>query len=101
MRVAKIWIRFACGIMAALCLGLLETGTIPPESAWVGILGLLGSVAGLIAGEVTATRNYTASRTEVKVAEMTALAQRAVAAATATAVAAKKNPPPPVKSGLD
>jgi len=70
MKTAQIWIRFAAAIVAATATALLATGVIPPESAWVGILTMLGSVAALVGGEVATAKNYTNSRTALKAAQL-------------------------------
>ena len=103
LKEARVWIRFACSIVAAVCTSLLATKVIPAESAWIGILGTVASIATLVAGEVVAARNYTASRTEIKLGEIKAAAQKASAALIAQAAVenAKKKTPPNESSALD
>ena len=86
MKTAQIWIRFAAAIIASIATALLATGVIPPESSWVGILGMLASVGAMVAGEVATAKNYTASRTAVKIA-------------TEAAKAGTANPTPPPGRG--
>jgi hypothetical protein len=72
MQAARVWIRFATAVVSSVATALLATGVIPPDSAWIGILTLLGSLGTMVVGEVAAARNYTASRTAVKEAALRA-----------------------------
>ena len=70
MKKAQVWIRFAAAVIAAAATALLATGVIPPESAWVGILTMLGALAATVGGEVATAKNYTMSRTAIKAAKV-------------------------------
>jgi uncharacterized membrane protein len=66
---AQIWITFAATIIVAIAGGLLQTGAIPPDSAWVAILTMIVTVLGGITGVTMSTGSYVASRTALKIAQ--------------------------------
>jgi len=90
MKSAQVWIRLAAGIVLSIVTALLSSGIIPQDSAWIAILGVLGTIAGYITGEVFVASKYSAGRSAIKVEQL------ALARAEALANGAKNANPPPV-----
>jgi len=69
MKKAQVWIRMAAGLLLVIATSVLGAGVLPADSAWVAVLTMVASVAGVITGEVYTAKNYIQSRTAIKVAK--------------------------------